>query len=291
MSGTPEAANDPAEAVAEADPSAELAGLVGELRRHVEWMADAGIRTVKRSTEPAPVRPPAPAPAPTAPARAAPPVLVSPPPAARTAPPPAAAAAPPRAEADPAAELERIRTELGPCTRCRLCEHRRHVVFGQGFARTQLVFVGEGPGEEEDNTGLAFVGRAGQLLTKMISAMGFDRDKDVYICNIVKCRPPGNRRPEPDEIAACRPFVERQLKAIAPRAIVLLGATAAQALLRVDAPIGRLRNRWTSWEGIPAMPTFHPSYLLRAPQEKAKAWDDLKLVMERLGKALPQRSQ
>lgn len=161
-------------------------------------------------------------------------------------------------------------------------------MYGQGNPNAELVFVGEGPGEEEDLSGLAFVGRAGELLTRMIAAMGYTREQ-VYICNIVKCRPPRNRRPEPDEIEQCRPFVERQLEAIRPRAIVALGATAAQSLLRTNTGITHLRNRWADWNGIPVMPTFHPSYLLRAPGEKGKTWEDLKLVMARLGKPLPQR--
>lgn len=161
-------------------------------------------------------------------------------------------------------------------------------MYGQGNPNAELVFVGEGPGEDEDLSGLAFVGRAGELLTKMIAAMGYTRDQ-VYICNIVKCRPPGNRRPEPDEIEQCRPYVERQLEAIRPKAIVALGATATQSLLRTNTGITHLRNRWTEWNGIPVMPTFHPSYLLRAPGEKGKAWADLKLVMAKLGKPLPRR--
>lgn len=200
------------------------------------------------------------------------------------APPVAAAAAHP----DPAARLKVIREELGDCRRCGLCRGRTHIVFGQGNPGTEILFLGEGPGEDEDLSGLAFVGRAGQLLTKMISAMGYTRE-EVYICNIVKCRPPGNRRPEPAEIEACRPFVEQQIRAIRPKAIVALGATAAQSLLRVDTSITRLRNRWHEWEGIPVMPTFHPSYLLRAPQQKAGAWEDLKAVLTRLGRDVPRR--
>ncbi len=186
------------------------------------------------------------------------------------------------------ASLQVIRDDLGDCQRCGLCAERKNIVFGQGGAGAQIVFLGEGPGEDEDTSGLAFVGRAGQLLTKMIEAMGFARS-DVYICNVVKCRPPGNRRPEPAEVEACRPFFERQIRAIRPQVIVTLGATATHALLRTTTPIGTLRNRWTEWEGMAVMPTFHPAYLLRAPLEKAKAWDDLKLVMARLGKERPAR--
>ena len=179
--------------------------------------------------------------------------------------------------------LREIRGKLGACTRCKLCETRTTIVYGQGNARAELLFVGEGPGEDEDLSGVPFVGRAGQLLTKMIEAMGYTRD-DVYICNVVKCRPPENRRPEPDEIAACRPVVEAQIRAVKPKAIVALGATAAHALLRTDRGITQLRGHWAEWEGIPVMPTFHPAYLLRAPDQKRASWGDLKLVMQRLGK-------
>lgn len=179
--------------------------------------------------------------------------------------------------------LRLIRAELGDCQRCRLGRTRNSIAYGQGNGRAELVFVGEGPGADEDLSGIPFVGKAGQLLTKMIGAMGYTRD-DVYICNVVKCRPPQNRKPEPDEIAACLPFVEAQLQAIQPKVIVLLGATAAQALLGTTRGINALRSRWTEWRGIPVMPTYHPSYLLRVPEHKRLAWDDLRLVMERLGR-------
>jgi DNA polymerase len=161
-------------------------------------------------------------------------------------------------------------------------------VFGTGNPHAELVFVGEGPGADEDEQGLPFVGKAGQLLTRMIEAMGYTREQ-VYICNVVKCRPPGNRNPEPDEIAACEPFLRAQLAAIRPRAIVALGKFAAQTLLRDPTPITRLRGRWRTYEGIELMPTFHPAYLLRSPDEKKKAWADLKLVLERLGRKPPAR--
>jgi DNA polymerase len=143
--------------------------------------------------------------------------------------------------------------------------------------------VGEGPGEDEDLQGEPFVGRAGQLLTKMIEAMSYRRE-DVYIANVVKCRPPGNRNPEPDEIEACEPFLRAQLGAIRPKVVVALGKFAAQTLLRDTSPISRLRGRWFEYEGVRLMPTFHPAYLLRSPNEKAKAWEDLQLVMRLLGK-------
>ncbi len=185
-------------------------------------------------------------------------------------------------------ELLRIRRELGECARCKLAGGRHNLVFGVGNPSAELVFVGEGPGEDEDRQGEPFVGRAGQLLTKMIEAMGFAR-ADVYIANVVKCRPPGNRNPEPDEIEACEPFLRAQLAAIGPRVIVALGKFAAQTLLRTATPISRLRGRWAEYGGVKLMPTFHPAYLLRSPDEKKKAWEDLQLVMKELGKPLPRR--
>ena len=174
-----------------------------------------------------------------------------------------------------------VRDELGDCRRCKLCAGRTNLVFGVGNPEAHLVFVGEGPGADEDVRGEPFVGKAGQLLDKMIEAMGYAR-QDVYICNVVKCRPPGNRNPEPDEIAACEPFLKKQLAAIRPRMIVALGKFAAQCLLRDDAPISRLRGTFRSYEGIQLMPTFHPAYLLRDPTKKKEAWEDLKTVMAAL---------
>ncbi|HEY1905881.1 MAG TPA: uracil-DNA glycosylase [Myxococcaceae bacterium] len=213
------------------------------------------------------------------------------PPARRGASPPASAAvaSSPVAEAvtvDEPPRLEEVRRALGDCKRCKLCSGRKNLVFGVGNPKARLVFVGEGPGAEEDNQGIPFVGAAGQLLTRMIAAMGYTRD-EVYICNVVKCRPPGNRNPEPDEIAACQPFLEAQLKAIGPSVIVALGKFAAQTLLRTDTPITRLRGQWREYVGIPLMPTFHPAYLLRNPPEKKAAWTDLKAVMGRFPKPTP----
>ena len=182
--------------------------------------------------------------------------------------------------------LEAVRTELGECTRCKLHKTRTNIVFGVGSPEARLMFVGEGPGEDEDLQGYPFVGKAGQLLTKMIEAMGMQRE-DVYICNTVKCRPPNNRNPEPDELLACEPFLKGQLGAVKPEAIVTLGKFAAQALLREQTPITRLRGQWREYEGIPVMPTFHPAYLLRSPAEKGKVWDDLKQVMKRLRLPIP----
>jgi uracil-DNA glycosylase len=189
-----------------------------------------------------------------------------------------------------AAGLALVREELGDCKRCKLCPTRTNIVFGVGNPEADLVFVGEAPGADEDAQGEPFVGRAGQLLTKMIEAMGYARG-DVYICNVLKCRPPGNRNPEPDEVASCEPFLKKQLGAIRPRMIVALGKFAVQCLLRDDAPISRLRGNLRSYEGIPLMPTFHPAYLLRDPSKKKLAWDDLKAVNAALAKVgvLPPR--
>lgn len=183
---------------------------------------------------------------------------------------------------DGVSPLEVLRAELGDCSRCKLAGGRRNIVFGVGNPRARLVFVGEGPGAEEDAQGIPFVGAAGQLLTKMIEAMGLGRE-EVYICNVIKCRPPGNRNPEPDEVAACSPFLEGQIRAIEPEAIVTLGKFAAQTLLQSSEPISRLRGRWHRYQGIDLLPTFHPAYLLRSPHEKRKAWEDLQQVMRRLG--------
>lgn len=179
--------------------------------------------------------------------------------------------------------LDEVRRALGDCKRCKLCSGRKNIVFGVGNPKARLVFVGEGPGADEDTQGIPFVGAAGQLLTKMIQAMGFSRD-EVYICNVVKCRPPGNRNPEPDEIEACQPFLEAQLRAIQPEVIVALGKFATQTLLKTQTPITRLRGQWREYLGITLMPTFHPAYLLRNPAEKKAAWADLQAVMARFGK-------
>jgi DNA polymerase len=181
-----------------------------------------------------------------------------------------------------------VRAELGDCARCKLAGGRTTLVFGVGNPAAELMFVGEGPGADEDREGEPFVGKAGQLLTRMIEAMGYRREQ-VYIANVVKCRPPGNRNPEPDEIEACEPFLRAQIAAVQPKVIVALGKFAAQTLLRDPTPITRLRGRWMTYEGVKLMPTFHPAYLLRSPEEKKKAWDDLQLVMRELGDA--QRSR
>jgi DNA polymerase len=174
---------------------------------------------------------------------------------------------------------EDIRLDLGDCQRCRLASGRKHIVFGEGSAKSRLVFVGEGPGFEEDQRGQPFVGAAGQLLTKIIEAMKLTRDQ-VYICNVTKCRPPGNRDPEADEIETCLPFLERQIAAIRPDFICTLGRIAAQALLKTDAPISRLRGRFHSYHGIKLLPTYHPAYLLRNPDKKRDVWNDMQMLMK-----------
>lgn len=172
-----------------------------------------------------------------------------------------------------------IQREMGDCQRCKLGATRRNLVFGDGNPKARLVFVGEGPGADEDAQGLPFVGRAGQLLTRIIEAMGLKRS-EVYICNIVKCRPPGNRNPETDEIKACEPFLIQQLETIKPQVICALGTFAAQTLLRTKVPISKLRGRFHLYQGIKLMPTFHPAFLLRNPHMKRAVWEDMQLVQK-----------
>jgi uracil-DNA glycosylase family 4 len=187
--------------------------------------------------------------------------------------------------------LEAIRAELGDCRRCKLCTGRTQIVFGVGNPRADLMFVGEGPGQDEDRQGEPFVGRAGQLLTEIITrGMGLERS-EVYIANVVKCRPPGNRNPEPDEIAACQPFLARQIESVSPKVVVALGKFAAQTLLETATPITKLRGRWFDFRGRKLMPTFHPSYLLRNPADKKLVWEDVQQVMRELGLPLPKSTK
>jgi uracil-DNA glycosylase len=178
-------------------------------------------------------------------------------------------------------DLNKICTDMFSCQRCGLGKTRHNLVFGDGSHRAQVVFVGEAPGADEDDQGLPFVGRAGQLLTKIIEAMGLNR-RDVYICNILKCRPPQNRNPLPEEISACEPFLKKQLQIISPRIICALGTFAARTLLKTEVPITVLRGRFHSYEGIPLMPTYHPAYLLRNPSAKKLVWEDVQLIMKEL---------
>ena len=178
--------------------------------------------------------------------------------------------------------LLKIRGDLGECTRCKLHSARNKIVFGDGNPKAELVFVGEGPGADEDAQGLPFVGRAGKLLTQMIEAMGLQR-KDVYICNVVKCRPPENRQPEEDEVSTCSPFLLRQIDAIAPKVIVCLGAVAAKTLLQTNRGISHFRGEWLEFRGRKLLATYHPAYLLRNPPAKSEVWKDLQKVMAVLG--------
>jgi uracil-DNA glycosylase len=197
---------------------------------------------------------------------------------------------------DVAAQLHVISEDIGDCTRCRLCKGRKNIVFGTGNIHAELMFVGEGPGADEDEQGLPFVGRAGQLLNNMIAAMGLRRE-DVYIANVVKCRPPGNRTPERDECETCMPFLMRQVAAIRPKVLVALGATAAKNLLAINSPMAELRGRWYDFlvnvnsQGRPdpngpsvkLAVTYHPAFLLRDPRQKKETWKDLQMVMKFLG--------
>ncbi len=201
--------------------------------------------------------------------------------------------------ANPAAALKQIREDLGDCTRCKLHKQgRKHIVFGVGNPQAELMFVGEGPGADEDAQGEPFVGRAGQLLNNMIKAMGLRRE-DVYIANIVKCRPPGNRTPERDECETCSPFLMRQIAVVKPKVIVALGAVSAKNLLAINAPMSELRGRWydfkpagvrSSWPGARLAVTYHPAFLLRDPRQKGEAWKDLQMVMKHLGIDPPKKS-
>ena len=186
--------------------------------------------------------------------------------------------------------LEEIRAELGECARCELGGLRKNLVFGVGNPHARIVFVGEAPGKDEDLQGEPFVGEAGQLLTRIIQAMGFERS-EVYICNVLKCRPPGNRDPLPMEVEACGSFMLRQIKAIKPEVVVALGKFAAQTLLQTREIISRLRGSFHDYHGIPLMPTFHPSALLRDPAKKRDVWDDMQQVMRLLGIEAPQNKR
>jgi uracil-DNA glycosylase len=195
------------------------------------------------------------------------------------------------AVADPVEALKLIREDLGDCTRCKLHKQgRKQIVFGVGNPRAELMFVGEGPGADEDEQGEPFVGRAGQLLNNMITAMGIQR-ADVYIANIVKCRPPGNRTPERDECETCSPFLLRQIDVIKPKVIVALGAVAAKTLLALNGSMSDLRGRWYDFRGRKLAVTYHPAFLLRDPRQKKEAWKDLQMVMKELGLNAPAKSE
>ena len=192
--------------------------------------------------------------------------------------------------ADPAQGLRVIREDIGDCTRCRLAKQgRKQIVFGVGNPRAELMFIGEAPGADEDQQGEPFVGRAGQLLNNMIKAMGLRRE-DIYIANIIKCRPPGNRTPERDECETCSPFLVRQIATIKPKVLVALGAVAAKTLLAINAPMSELRGKWYDFRGTKLAVTYHPAFLLRDPRQKKEAWKDLQMVMRDLGLVAPPKS-
>ena len=246
----------------EVSDSDELAALTTTLRRHLQRRERAGIRTLAKGKPPA----------------------VKPPPAEESS---LLRGMPNDFFADnskplQAKNLEELRAAIGDCQRCKLCSGRTHLVFGVGNPRAKLMFVGEGPGRDEDLQGEPFVGRAGQLLTDIITkGMGLKRE-DVYIANVVKCRPPENRNPEPDEVAACEPFLKKQIDLIRPKIIVGLGKFAVQTLLQSKVPITKVRGNWHSYHGIKLMPTFHPAYLLRNPADKKLVWEDIKKVIKEL---------
>jgi len=285
------------------DPRAELASLAASLRVYLEWHQDSGtigFTRRPRSEVAAAVAPAASTEAATGASASAAPSEEA------TATSPAAPGAKtdaPKHEETPVAKNEAtadarhtrlplLAAEVASCTRCALAPTRTQTVFARGNPDAALAFVGEGPGADEDAQGLPFVGRAGQLLDRMIAAMGLSPERDVYVCNIVKCRPPGNRKPEPEEMAACMPYLQEQLALVHPRVIVALGNTAVGALLDTKLGITKIRGQWKLYRGHTlVMPTYHPSYLLRpSPQQieaKREAWQDLQLVMKELGLAAP----
>lgn len=258
----------------------EIRKLAWQLTAHAEWQAMSGTRAIPLGLPPIEAAVAAEGPTFDTPVEPSPvddaeavarPLSVAPAPPASS--PPVAACA----------TLDDLRGTIGDCRLCRLAGGRTQIVFGVGDPRARLMFVGEGPGRDEDLKGEPFVGRAGMLLTDIIEkGMRLSRS-DVYICNVVKCRPPDNRNPEPDEVDACSPFLRRQIALVQPEVIVALGKFAAQTLLATKTPITRLRGNWFAYEGVPLMPTLHPAYLLRNPADKKLVWQDIKQVMARLG--------
>jgi DNA polymerase len=272
--------------------------LLRAVRELIELDRGFGVEFVPRATpvpEPVRVREEPPPAAPAAPTPAPAPLSPAPAPIQRAAPPapaPATPAAIPAPAAPPAGDsMAGIAAEVSRCRACRLCETRTTTVPGEGSLQAELLFVGEGPGADEDAQGRPFVGAAGQLLDKMIAAMGFRRE-DVFIANVVKCRPPGNRNPETDEVAACVGYLHRQIAALKPRIICTLGNVPLRALFGPEQPgITRSRGRKLLWHGTPVIPTFHPSYLLRNEQAKKPAWEDLCLVLREMGREPPKRAR
>jgi uracil-DNA glycosylase len=277
--------------MSETTPPPDRAKLFASVRDYVEQLREEGMEGLpvseasSRTERSVPAASPAPALAP----RSVP--------AASVAEPPAAPAAPQALEMfskypglEKTGALDALREFIGDCRRCKLWGLRKNLVFGVGDPNAELMFVGEAPGADEDARGEPFVGRAGQLLTDIIErGMGMKR-AEVYICNVIKCRPPDNRNPEPDEVASCEPFLNRQIELVRPRVIVGLGTFAVQALLKVKTPISRLRGSWHDLRGIRMMPTFHPAYLLRNPSEKRAVWNDVQMVLKELGRPIPRRT-
>lgn len=264
--------------MSEAKPHPDRATIVATLTDYVAQLREEGLDGLPVSERRS-------APAQAAPQIARPPERVSP-----------IASAPPREMfskypgLEKTESLEALREFIGDCRRCKLWGLRKNLVFGVGDPHAELMFIGEGPGAEEDARGEPFVGRAGQLLTDIIErGMGMKR-AEVYICNVIKCRPPDNRNPEPDEVASCEPFMMRQIELVKPRVIVGLGTFAVQAVLKVKTPISRLRGNWHDVRGVRMMPTFHPAYLLRNPSDKRLVWQDVQQVLKELGRPIPGRA-
>lgn len=251
--------------MADNSDAAEFAALTASLRRHLRQRQHAGIRTLPK-TELSEIKP----------------VIVKEAEAESALGGTAADLFADNKAALQADSLENLRAAIGDCKLCKLCSGRTHIVFGVGKPRAKLMFVGEGPGRDEDLQGEPFVGRAGQLLTDIITKGMKLRREDVYIANVVKCRPPANRNPEPDEVAACEPFLKKQIDLVRPQIIVGLGKFAVQTLLQSKVPITKVRGTWHSYHGIKLMPTFHPAYLLRNPADKKLVWEDIQKVMKEL---------
>jgi uracil-DNA glycosylase len=251
--------------VSDNSDAAEFAALTASLRRHLRQRQHAGIHTLPKN-EPSEIKP----------------VIVKVAEAGSALGGTAADLFADNKVALQADSLENLRATIGDCKRCKLCSGRTHIVFGVGNPRAKLMFVGEGPGRDEDLQGEPFVGRAGQLLTDIITKGMKLRREDVYIANVVKCRPPENRNPEPDEVAACEPFLKKQIDLVRPQIIVGLGKFAVQTLLQSKVPITKVRGTWHSYHGIKLMPTFHPAYLLRNPADKKLVWEDIQKVMKEL---------
>lgn len=249
------------EPITRPEAKCRLSCLVDDLARHVDYLHEEGVTEVDRSPDIAPEG-----------------SLVS-----------VIPLAPPVSDDDVSAKLKAIVQTVAACTKCVLHEKRRQAVPGQGNIHPDILFIGEGPGEDEDKQGLAFIGRSGQMLTRLITRMGYTRD-EVFIANIVKCRPPNNRKPLPEEMNMCRPYLEQQIAVLKPKVIVLLGASAFEGLIPPKCPgitISKVRGKWLDYKGIPAMPTFHPSYLLRNQSAMWDVWADMEKVLSHLGRTAP----